>query len=327
MTEKEQKKPTSESDCGEILPVEQTPLTAVGLNAAKIYGKKSFLQRVADKFHGLKGKPFSAFLYIALLISTTLTMVALLFIITYILVMGVPHLTPDLFAWEYNSDNVSMTPAIVNTLTMVGLSLLFAVPIGIFAAIYLVEYSGRGNKAVKVVRMAAETLAGIPSIVYGLFGMLFFVTTCKMGYSMLAGALTMAIMILPLVMRTTEEALLSVSDSLREGSLALGAGKLRTIFRVVLPGAVPGILSGVILAVGRVVGETAALMFTAGTVAQIPPNLLGSGRTLALHMYVLSCEGIHTDQAYATAVVLLVMVLVINVISGLIAKKFTEGTK
>ncbi len=208
---------------------------------------------------------------------------------------------------------------------MTGLSLLFAVPLGIFAAIYLVEYAKRGNKLVEIVRVTAETLSGIPSIVYGLFGMLFFVNTLKWGLSILSGAATLAIMILPLIMRTSEEALKSVPDSFREGSFGLGAGKLRTVFRIVLPSAVPGILSGVILGVGRIVGETAALMYTAGTVAEIPSNIMGSGRTLSVHMYTLSCEGLHINQAYATAVVLLVTVLLINAISALIAKRFTKG--
>ena len=170
----------------------------------------------------------------------------------------------------------------------------------------------------------AETLSGIPSIVYGLFGMLFFVTALDWGYSLLSGALTLSIMILPLIMRTTEEALKTVPDSYREGSFGLGAGRLRTVFRVVLPSAVPGILAGVILAVGRIVGETAALIYTAGTVTDMPKNLLSSGRTLAVHMYALSSEGLHTQQAYATAVILLAVVLLINTLSAFIAKKVAK---
>ena len=180
-------------------------------------------------------------------------------------------------------------------------------------------------KFINVIRITTETLSGIPSIVYGLFGMLFFVTTLKWGYSLLAGAFTLSIMILPLIMRTTEEALKAVPDSYREGSFGLGAGKLRTVFRIVLPSAVPGILAGVILAVGRIVGETAALIYTAGTVADIPDGVMGSGRTLAVHMYSMSREGLHMDQAYATAVVLLVLVIGINWLSGFIAKKITKG--
>ena len=245
----------------------------------------------------------------------------LVLIVGYILVMGIPHLSPELFAWEYNSTNVSMMPAIINTLLMTLLSLLVCVPLGIGAAIWLTEYAPRGSRLVKLVRMTAETLSGIPSIIYGLFGALFFVVALKMKLSLLSGALTLSIMVLPTIMRTTEEALLAVPDSYREGSFGLGAGRLRTTFKVVLPSAVPGILSGVILAIGRIVGETAALIYTAGTVAKVPGSLLDSTRTLAVHMYTISTEGLYIDQSYATAVVLLVMVLLINSLSALIARK------
>lgn len=252
------------------------------------------------------------------------TIVVLGFILFYILIKGIPHLTPSLFELKYTTDNVSMLPAIVNTLIIMILSLLIAGPIGIFSAIYLVEYAKKGNKLVDIVRITTETLSGIPSIVYGLFGMLFFVTTMKCGYSLLAGALTLSIMVLPVIMRTTEEALLAVPNSFREGSFGLGAGKLRTIFKIVLPSAVPGILAGVILAIGRIVGETAALIYTAGTVAELPKSVMSSGRTLAIHMYSLSKEGLYTDQAYATAVVLLIIVVLINMLSNFVAKKFTK---
>ncbi len=252
------------------------------------------------------------------------TIVVLGFILFYILIKGIPHLTPSLFELKYTTDNVSMLPAIVNTLIITILSLLIAGPIGIFSAIYLVEYAKKGNKLVDIVRITTETLSGIPSIVYGLFGMLFFVTTMKCGYSLLAGALTLSIMVLPVIMRTTEEALLAVPNSFREGSFGLGAGKLRTIFKIVLPSAVPGILAGVILAIGRIVGETAALIYTAGTVAELPKSVMSSGRTLAIHMYSLSKEGLYTDQAYATAVVLLIIVVLINMLSNFVAKKFTK---
>ncbi|MEG2381495.1 MAG: phosphate ABC transporter permease PstA, partial [Oscillospiraceae bacterium] len=232
--------------------------------------------------------PLSIFLKTIVMISACITFGALIFIIAYILVKGVPYLTPSLFALQYTSTNVSMLPSIVNTLVMTLCALVISVPLGIFTAIYLVEYAGRGNKLVSFVRMTAETLAGIPSIVYGLFGLLFFVTYLGFGYSIIAGALTLAIMILPLIMRTTEEALKSVADTYREASFGLGAGRLRTVFRIVLPSAVPGILAGVILAIGRIVGETAALIYTAGTVAELPENLMSSGRTLAVHMYALS---------------------------------------
>ena len=274
---------------------------------------------------GRRQGTLSAFLRFIVRIAAVITVSVFVFLVGYILVKGVPHITLDLFAFKYTSENVSLFPALVNTITMTLVSLLIAVPLGIFAAIYLVEYAKRGNKFVGIMRTTAETLAGIPSIVYGLFGMLFFVTALEWSYSMLAGAFTLSIMILPLIIRTTEEALISVPDSYREGSFGLGAGKLRTVFRIVLPSAVPGILAGVILAIGRIVGETAALIYTAGSVAQIPKSVMGSGRTLAVHMYHLSSEGLYMDQAYATAVILLVLVVGINTLSGMIARKLTKA--
>ncbi|MDR2752967.1 MAG: phosphate ABC transporter permease PstA [Oscillospiraceae bacterium] len=256
-----------------------------------------------------------------------LTTGLVLFIVGYILFNGIPNLRPSLFAPKYTSDNVSMLPALVNTLFMTALSLLLAAPLGIFAAIYLVEYAGRGNRAVKVIRLAAETLAGIPSIVYGLFGMIFFVAALRWGYSLLAGAFTLAIMVLPLLMRTTEEALCAVPDSYREGSFGLGAGRLRTVFKIVLPAAVPGILAGVILAVGRIIGETAALVFTAGALEKLAQSPMRSAATLSVHMYHLSGEGLHIRQTYATAVVLMALVLGINGLSSFVANKMSKGGK
>jgi len=267
----------------------------------------------------------SSLLYGIVMGSAAITFTVSIFIIGYILVKGVPHLSLDLFSLKYTTENVSLLPALINTIIITILSLLIAVPIGVFSSIYLVEYAKRGNKLVEVIKVTAETLSGIPSIVYGLFGMLFFVTALNLGFSILSGALTLAIMILPLIMRTTEEALKSVPDSYREGSFALGTGRLRTVFRIVLPAATPGILAGIILAVGRIVGETAALIYTAGTVAAIPSSVLSSGRTLAIHMYALSSEGLHTDKAYATAVVLLVIVIIINWISRAVANKITNN--
>ena len=258
-------------------------------------------------------------------IAALLTAAVLIFLIGYILVMGIPNLKPSLFEWTYNSENVSLVPALINTVLMTLFALVIATPLGIFAAVWLVEYAKRGNKLVKLVRITTETLQGIPSIVFGLFGMLFFVTQLHWGYSLIAGAFTLAIMVLPVIMRTTEEALLAVPDSYREGSFGLGAGKLRTVFTIVLPSAMPGILSGVILAVGRIVGETAALIYTASTVAAVPESVFSSTRTLAVHMYLLSNEGLHVDATYGTAVVLLVLVLLINCLSSFIAGKLTKG--
>ena len=264
-------------------------------------------------------------LFCAVYFASFVTFGMLFYIIGYILVKGIPHLSLDFFSLTYNSDNVSMVPAAVNTVTMAVMTLLIVVPIGIGAAIYTVEYAKRGSKLVKVVRITTETLSGIPSIVYGLFGVLFFVTAMKWDRSMLAGACTLAIMVLPTIMRTTEEALQSVPDSYREASFGLGAGKLRTVFQVVLPSAVPGILSGVILAIGRIVGETAALIYTSGTIAKIPGSIMESGRTLALHMWTLANEGLHEDKAYATAVILLVLVIGINMLSSYAARKLMKN--
>lgn len=282
-------------------------------------------QTIKDRLASYKRTPGSLIVMILVLLAAALTIAALLFLLVYILVNGIPYLNADLFSWEYTSENVSVVPAMINTVIMAVISLIFAIPFGIGSAIYLVEYAKKGNKLVKVVRVTAETLTGIPSIVYGLFGMLFFVTALHWRFSILAGACTLAIMVLPVILRTTEEALMAVPDSFREGSFGLGAGKLRTIFKIILPSAVPGILSGVILSIGRIVGETAALMYTAGTVAAIPKSLFSSGRTLAVHMYVLASEGLHVDQAYATAVVLLVLVIVINALSSFLAKKIQKA--
>lgn len=269
--------------------------------------------------------PGSFITMLLVMLGAILTFSVLIFLIIYILINGIPYIKPSLFSFHYTSENASLMPALINTVIMTLLSLLIAVPFGIFAAIFLVEYAKRGNKFMNVIRLTTETLSGIPSIVYGLFGMLFFVNTLGWGFSLLAGAFTLAIMILPLIMRQTEESLKAVPDSYREGSFGLGAGKLRTVFRIVLPSAVPGILAGIILAIGRIVGETAALMYTAGTVAKVPSGIMGSGRTLAVHMYNLSSEGLYMDQAYATAVILLVLVVAINSISSVIARKLTKA--
>ena len=297
--------------------------TAAAIDLSK--EKKQNESSLSDQMKAYIKHPGSGVLALLTLLGAVLTFALLFFLIGYILVKGVPYLSTDLFSLTYNSENLSLLPSLINTFILTVVSLVIAAPLGIFAAIYLVEYAKKGSKLVNVIRITAETLSGIPSIVYGLFGMLFFVNTCKWGFSILAGAFTLAIMVLPLIMRSTEEALKSVPDSYREGSFGLGAGKLRTVFRIVLPSAIPGILAGVILAIGRIIGETAALIYTAGTVAKVPENVLSSGRTLAVHMYNLSSEGLYMNQAYATAVVLLVLVVVINTLSGMIAKRITKA--
>ncbi len=279
--------------------------------------REAFLQN----WNMYKRKPGSLIMLILIMLSVAITVGVLLLLIGYILINGIPNIKPELFEWEFNTDNMSMMPAIVSTVYMTALSLLMAVPIGIFSAIHLTEYAKKSSKLVKVIRTTTETLSGIPSIVYGLFGYILFVITLGWSYSLIAGAVTLAIMILPLIIRTTEEALMSVPDAYREGSFGLGAGKLYTVFRLILPCAVPGILAGVILAIGRIVGESAALIFTAGTVAQVPGSIFDSARTLSVHMYALLSEGLYTEEAYATAVVLLVLVIGINALSSFIAKR------
>ena len=271
-----------------------------------------------------KNHPLSLILFLLVNLAAVITAAVVLFLIGYILWHGVPNLSlPGIFAWEYNGENQSMTPAIINTLIMTALTLLLAVPIGVFAAIYLVEYAKKGSKLVKLIRVTAETLAGIPSVVYGLFGFIVFVITLGWSYTLIAGVITLAIMILPLIIRTTEEALMAVPDSFREGSFGLGAGKLRTVFHIVLPSAVPGIAAGIILAIGRIVGESAALIFTSGTNPVVAKGLFTSASTLSVHLYALLTEGLYTEQAYAVAAVLLFLVIGINALSSVAAKKLT----
>ena len=247
----------------------------------------------------------------------------LLAIVLYILRQGVPQLRPSLFAKTYTRENQSLLPALLNTWNTVLLTLSFALPAGIGGAVYLTEYAPQRSPIVKLIRTVTETLAGIPSIVYGLFGFLFFVLSCSLGNSILSGSLTLAIMVLPTLLRATEEALLAVPQSYREASFGLGAGKLRTVFFVLLPAAAQGILSGIILAIGRILGETAALIYTAGTVAGRAKSLTDSGRTLSVHLYCLLSEGLHMQEAYATAVVLLFLVFGINALSELLARGFS----
>ena len=303
----------------------QTNVSVTADPAAETTMKKRNTLTIGDQLKSYARHPGAGVLAFLTLLGAVITFALLFFLIGYVLVKGIPYLNASLFSLTYTSENVSLLPSLINTLIMTLVSLAIAAPVGIFAAIFLVEYAKKGSRFVKLIRITAETLSGIPSIVYGLFGMLFFVNTLKWGFSVLAGAFTLSIMILPLIMRQTEEALKAVPDSYREGSFGLGAGKLRTVFRIVLPSAVPGILAGVILAIGRIVGETAALIYTAGTVAQVPKNVLGSGRTLAIHMYMLSSEGLYMNQAYATAVILLVLVVAINTLSGVVAKKLTKA--
>ena len=267
----------------------------------------------------------SKVLGITVWLAAGVNILSLVSLIGYILAQGIPYLGWELFAFEYTTQNVSLFPALVDTILMVAVALSLAAPIGIGTAIYFVEYAKKGNKFVSIMDMTTDTLAGIPSVVYGLFGLLFFVIYLQMGYSLLAGACTVAIMILPMIIRTTEEALQAVPISYREGSYALGANKLRTVLVVVLPAAVPGILAGIILSIGRIMGETAALVYTAGTVAQLPEDLFSSGRSLAVHLYVLASEGLFMEQAFATAVVLVIITVIINGASTWMGGKLMRG--
>lgn len=283
---------------------------------------KNINQRnIKQSINSRKKDPLSMILFCMVYLAAFLSFSVIAFIVIYILIKGAPHLSKGLFALTYTTKNVSLLPALINTVLITLLTLLIAVPIGIGASIYLTEYARRDNPLVSIIRIATETLSGIPSIIYGLFGALFFVKYAHFGLSLLSGAITLSIMILPLIMRTTEEALLSVSDGYREGAFALGAGKLRTIFKIVLPSAIPGIFSGIILAIGRIIGESAALIFTAGTVAEVARSVFSSSRTLAVHMYAISGEGLYLNQTYATAVVLLGLVIGINILSSFVARR------
>ena len=265
-------------------------------------------------------KPLDFVLFVLTWLCIGLTVAVLALVVGYVLINGIAYIRPSLFATQFTMQNQSLFPALVGTLMIVGLSLSLSIPLGVFSAIYMVEYAKRGSRFVKIVRVTTETLAGIPSIVYGLFGFIFFGVVLGWGLSLMSGAFTTSIMILPLIMRTTEESLKSVPDSFREGSFGLGAGQLRTVVKIVLPAAMPGILAGVILAIGRIVGETAAIIFTLGNVARVPNNLFDTGRTLSAHMYALANEGTHPGEAHATAAVLLIVVILINALSSWIAR-------
>lgn len=257
--------------------------------------------------------------------SAFITMAILIWILAYVIIKGIPYISWDFLTTIYKPVRglTGILPMIISTLMLIAVTLAISTPIGICSAIYLVEYSKPG-KLVNIIRFATETLAGIPSIIYGLFGYIFFVVVSQFKYSILSGALTLSIMVLPTVIRSTEEALKSVPDSYREGSFALGAGKLTTVARVVLPCAIPGILTAVILSIGRIVGETAAVYLTAGYVPSIPSSIMRSGRTLSVHLYTLAREGISFEQAYATATILVIIVAIINFIATRIAGKLEK---
>ncbi|MFA0439954.1 phosphate ABC transporter, permease protein PstA [Vibrio sp. 10N.286.49.C2] len=263
--------------------------------------------------------------------SAALTVGFLFWIIWYILSNGLQHVSWSFITDDYTrtGDEHGIFPMIISTIYMVIASISVAAPLGIMTAIYLTEYAQVGSKLVKVIRFCTESLAGIPSIIFGLFGMTFFVAILGLGFSILSGALTLSILILPVIIRTTEEALMSVPQTYREGSYGLGASKIYTIWRLILPSAMPGILTSVILSIGRVIGESAPVFLTAGMVARIPDSLLDSGRTLTVHLYKLTTELFTIEewnQAYGTATVLIVLVLLINMVTKLIASRFNTAT-
>lgn len=263
--------------------------------------------------------------YIKLYLGIFVAVATLLAILAQIIINGVQHLSLQFLFGLDVAPGQSIVPMVVNTLIIVGLTLLISVPIGIGSAIYLNEYANNNSRLVKVIRIAIETLSGIPSIIYGLFGFLFYVIILGWTWSLLAGIFTVAIMVLPIIIRSSEEALKSVPISYREGSFALGAGKFQTIHKVILPSAITGILASIILSIGRMVGETAALLLTAGTLATMPINLFSSGATLAVFMYTITVEGTDMDRAYATAVVLMSLVLGLNTLANAIARKLSKN--
>ncbi len=246
-------------------------------------------------------------------------------ILIYVITRGIPYINWDFLTTAYRPGLGSngIRDIIVGTLAMVGLTLVIAVPIGVLAAIYMGEYAKKG-KVLTTIRFCVESLAGIPSILYGLFGYTFFAIQLAFGFSLLSSALTLAIMVLPVIIRSTEEALFTVPDSYREGSLALGASKLTTLFRVILPSAIPGILSAIILSMGRVMGETAAVYYTAGTMARVPSSVFSSTRSLAVHLYLLVKEGLESGDAFATATILIVIVVGLNALANFIAKRLSR---
>ena len=263
--------------------------------------------------------------------SAAITILFLLWVVWHILSNGLSHVSWEFITGAYTriGEASGIWSMIVSTVYMVGLTLIIAAPIGIMTAIYLTEYAKPGSKVVQMIRFCIESLAGIPSIVYGLFGMTFFVTTLGLGFSILAGSLTLSMLILPVIIRTTEEALLAVPMAYREGGYALGSSKVYTIWRLILPSALPGIVTSVILSIGRVIGESAPVFLTAGMVTQIPDSVLDSGRTLTVHLYKLTQELFtqhEWDQAYATATVLIVLVLVLNLATKLIATRFNKAS-
>ncbi len=298
-----------------------TPLPSSSLSQTKKEKAKTDLSKAMPR-------RFSSLLLRNLALLCALMAAGILLVLCgFILIRGLPALNGDLFAWKSTTENLSMLPAIFNTLSICFGSLLISVPCGVGAAIYLQEYARPGSKFTALASLMAETLAGIPSIIFGLFGMLFFVGSLHLQLSILSGMLTMAMMVLPFIVRTAQEALVQIPSSMRQASYALGAGRLHTIVHVLLPQAAGGICSGILLAAGRIVGESAALIYTAGTIARIAVGLLDPGATLSVHLFKLLNEGLYIREAGAVALVLLIVVCVLNLLQMLLSRTMTKGWK
>ncbi|WP_300367729.1 phosphate ABC transporter permease subunit PstC [Brachyspira sp.] len=261
--------------------------------------------------------------YISIFASAVSTLV-LIFIVLFILIRGIPHITLNLLFGESNNSQMTLLPAIVSTAMMLFMSLIISIPLSVFAAIYLTEYSNSKSKLIHLIRIFTDSLAGIPSIVFGLFGMLVFAELLGIGRSILTGSLTLVLIIMPSIIRQTEETLISIPTSLREGSLALGASKVRTIFKIVLPCGFSGIITSVILSIGRILGESAALIYTAGAVRYMPKGYLSSGSSFSVMMWMFSSEGLYINQTFATASILLIIIIILNFLLFFLNKKLKK---
>jgi phosphate transport system permease protein len=255
--------------------------------------------------------------------ATLLTVAVLLFVIAFVLIKGLPGVTWDFLssAPKEMGKEGGILPTLVGTILLPLLAIGIAMPLGVGTAIYLTEYT-RETRMTRALRFGTDCLAGIPSIIFGLFGFIFFVVMLKMGWCLLSGALTLSIMVLPTIIRTSEEAIRSVPNAYREVSFSLGATRWETVMKVILPNALPGIMTGMILGVGRSIGETAAVIFTAGSSLRMPLTVFDSVRTMSVHFYILAREGISNEKAYATAAVLIISVLLINLVAYTMMHRF-----
>lgn len=297
-------------------------------------GNKFFTRRLREGNDGETLKNYKRtgsiqdILWILSWIVAVIVAFVLVFIVTFVLIKGLPNLSINFLFGESSNAQTTLAPAFVSTIMLIGLSLVIALPLGIGAAIFLNEYAKRGSIYVKIIRLFVDTLAGIPSIIFGLFGMVLFVIAMGMGYSLTAGGITLALIILPTVIRSTEQSLSEVPDSMREASYALGAGKLKTIFVVVLPQALAGIITSIILSIGRIVNESAALIFTVGSASTYIPTSYGDGAaSFAVLVWKFMSNGLQVNEAYATAAVLLIFVIILNLLVSLVEWAFNRRKK